>query len=67
MTEDQTNEALQAVADDKPIPNLTDAGRAIVKGRLIKFVVSTCDLGASAPKHMVAALPEIVGILLREF
>ena len=53
--------------DDEPVPRLTDTGRAVIKGRLIKFVITTCDLGDSAPECMVEALPEVASILLREF
>ena len=53
--------------DESVVPILTDKGRALVKGRLIKFVVGTCDLGAQAPKHMVEAMPEVARLLLKEF
>lgn len=48
-------------------PNLTDRGRELIKGRLIKFVVGTCGLGVSAPAHMVEVMPEVAKILLEKF
>lgn len=79
MTERQMDEVLAGVPDaiarfregkeepDEPVACLTDKGRALIKGRLIKFVVDTCDLGAQAPKHMVEAMPEVARLLLKEF
>lgn len=78
MTDMQKDEVLAGVPDaiarfregkeepEEPVARLTDKGRALIKGRLIKFVVGTCDLGAQAPKHMVEAMPEVARLLLKE-